>query len=118
MVEGKPLYKLPSHTLRPRLHVCMSLVVRLQLVGLLLAVTRCALSAQVQVWDLASRKVIRSYEGHGSAVNCVLFHPDGTCIASGSADGSLKVGSTRAAGPTRACWQPVVAAIAVGFAVC
>jgi WD40 repeat protein len=49
------------------------------------------------VWDLASRKVIRSYEGHGSAVNCVLFHPDGTCIASGSADGSLKVSSSAAA---------------------
>lgn len=45
----------------------------------------------LQVWDLASRKVIRSYEGHGSSVNTVLFHPDGTCIASGSADGSLKV---------------------------
>jgi len=44
-----------------------------------------------QVWDLSSRKVIRSYEGHGGGVNTVLFHPDGTCIASGSTDGSLKV---------------------------
>jgi WD40 repeat protein len=43
------------------------------------------------VWDLSSRKVIRSYEGHGGGVNTVLFHPDGTCIASGSTDGSLKV---------------------------
>lgn len=44
-----------------------------------------------QVWDLSSRKVIRFYEGHGGGVNTVLFHPDGTCIASGSTDGSLKV---------------------------
>lgn len=45
----------------------------------------------MQVWDLSSHKVIRSYEGHGGGVNTVLFHPDGTCIASGSTDGSLKV---------------------------
>lgn len=52
----------------------------------------CAPSAPAQqVWDLSSRKVIRSYEGHGGGVNTVLFHPDGTCIASGSTDGSLKV---------------------------
>jgi WD40 repeat protein len=70
------------------LHVCFT---RLWLVELLLAMKNGAGVVQVQVWDLASRKVIRSYEGHGSAVNCVLFHPDGTCIASGSADGSLKV---------------------------
>jgi WD40 repeat protein len=49
------------------------------------------IGAVVQVWDLSSRKVIRSYEGHAGGVNTVLFHPDGTCIASGSTDGSLKV---------------------------
>lgn len=55
----------------------------------------CAPSAPAQVWDLSSRKVIRSYEGHGGGVNTVLFHPDGTCIASGSTDGSLKVRPAR-----------------------
>ena len=34
------------------------------------------------MWDLSSKKVVRSYDDHAGLVNTVAFHPDGTCIAS------------------------------------
>ena len=34
------------------------------------------------MWDLSSKKVVRSYDDHTGLVNTVAFHPDGTCIAS------------------------------------
>lgn len=78
-----------------------------------LAHATAAAAAATQVWDLSSRKVIRSYEGHGGGVSTVLFHPDGTCIASGSTDGSLKVRGTSmlALITKQKCWYRAAACL-------
>jgi WD40 repeat protein len=44
--------------------------------------TQSDLFLLLKVWDLASKKVVRSYDDHAGLVNTVAFHPDGTCIAS------------------------------------
>jgi centriolar protein POC1 len=36
----------------------------------------------LKVWDLASKRAVRSYDDHTGLVYTVAFHPDGTCIAS------------------------------------
>jgi centriolar protein POC1 len=45
----------------------------------------------VKVWDVAERKEINTFFDHIDFVNAVRFHPDGTCIASGSNDKKIKV---------------------------
>lgn len=45
-----------------------------------------------QVFDIASRKVVRCYEDPtGGAIHTAAFHPDGTALASGCEDASIKV---------------------------
>lgn len=34
------------------------------------------------MWDLASKKVVHSYDDHTGSISTVAFHPDGTCVAS------------------------------------
>lgn len=44
------------------------------------------------MFDIASRKVVRCYEDPtGGAIHTAAFHPDGTALASGCEDASIKV---------------------------
>jgi hypothetical protein len=44
----------------------------------------------IRVWNLESRRVEISLEGHKAAVSALAFSPDGNFILSGSADGELR----------------------------
>lgn len=49
----------------------------------------------VKLWDNRSHACIHTFYDHTSRVASVAFHPDGTCVASGSADRSLKLWDIR-----------------------
>src|SRR5262249_39036550 len=42
----------------------------------------------VRLWDVASGKVLRTFEGHAKAPHCLAFSPDGKLLATGSGDRS------------------------------
>ena len=43
------------------------------------------------IWDLASGQVTQTLTGHKCRVNSITFSPDGSQLASGSADNTIKV---------------------------
>jgi WD40 repeat protein len=45
----------------------------------------------LMLWDLASGREIRKFEGHSDAVNSVVFAPDGKTALSGSSDNTLRL---------------------------
>ena len=45
----------------------------------------------VQVWDMASRQVDHTLEGHSARVKTVIFSLDGSKLASGSCDNTVRV---------------------------
>ena len=48
-------------------------------------------AAAVRLWDVATREIIATLEGHNGGVNSVVFSPDGKTIASGSTDETVKL---------------------------
>jgi dipeptidyl aminopeptidase/acylaminoacyl peptidase len=45
----------------------------------------------IQLWDLATGKELRSWQGFFSDVSCLAFSPDGRSLASGHRDGTILV---------------------------
>jgi len=45
----------------------------------------------VTLWDLAARRPTATLEGHERGVVTVVFSPDGTSLASGSCDGTIRI---------------------------
>ncbi len=45
----------------------------------------------IRVWDVATKRCLRTLTAHTSAVNCVCFTPDGARLVSGSDDCTIKV---------------------------
>jgi WD40 repeat protein len=44
-----------------------------------------------KLWDLASGRLIRSFEGHSESVEAVAIAPDGRTAATGSRDRTIKI---------------------------
>jgi WD40 repeat protein len=49
------------------------------------------LPGEIKVWDVEQGREILALKGHTGEVNCVCFSPDGTRLASASADQTVKV---------------------------
>ena len=45
--------------------------------------------------DVTSKACIKTFQDHNAGVNSVKFHPDGTCVASGSSDNAIKIWDIR-----------------------
>ena len=45
----------------------------------------------MRVWDAATGKELRHYEGHTASVTGVAFFPEGKRIASASEDGTVRI---------------------------
>jgi WD40 repeat protein/beta-lactamase regulating signal transducer with metallopeptidase domain len=53
----------------------------------------------VTLWDVATRKVKATLDGHERGVATVVFSPDGTTFASGSWDGTIRIWDARTLEP-------------------
>jgi WD40 repeat protein len=56
----------------------------------------------VIVWDVATEKLVRKYEGHHAAATHLAWTPDGKVLASSSADGSVLLWDTTGKAPAPA----------------
>lgn len=55
----------------------------------------CGNDRAVLCWDVSAGSVIRRYAGHYESVNCVGFNDDGTVLASGSFDTTIRLWDCR-----------------------
>ena len=69
----------------------------------------------VRVWHLATRRLIRRLDGHGSAVTAVTFSPDGSLIASASNDRTVRLWDAHAGRLVRTLQGHVYHVYAVAF---
>ena len=53
----------------------------------------CSYDRQINLWDVASGKLVRTLTGHNGAVFELAFSPDGSLLASASADETVKIWS-------------------------
>ena len=51
----------------------------------------CSYDRQINLWDVASGKLVRTFTGHNGAVFDLAFSPDGAILASASADDTVKI---------------------------
>src|SRR5947199_127913 len=54
-------------------------------------VVSAGIMATVRLWDVATGKAVRSFEGHTRAVHGLAVSPDGKLLASGSNDNTVRV---------------------------
>jgi WD40 repeat protein len=45
----------------------------------------------IRIWNLQTGELIRTLEGHSSQINSVAISPDGQILATGSADGTIRI---------------------------
>jgi centriolar protein POC1 len=71
----------------------------------------CSDDRQVRLWDVGTHQCLHTFHDHRDVVNCVNFHPEGRCIASGSVlPGAVKKqkceagGIATAGGASLCCW--------------
>ncbi len=50
-----------------------------------------AVGCAVQLWDVATGKLLATLRGHEGQVNCLAYSPDGKCLASGSYDRTVRL---------------------------
>ena len=48
-------------------------------------------TVQIQIWDVENAVIIHTIEGHTRDVTSIAFSPDGTRIATGSWDGTIRI---------------------------
>ena len=48
----------------------------------------------IRLWDATTREPLQTLSGHSNTVESIAWSPDGTCFASGSNDGSIKIWSS------------------------
>jgi hypothetical protein len=48
----------------------------------------------IRIWDPIGRVLLQTLNGHGNSVEALVWSPDGTCFASGSNDGFIKLWSS------------------------
>jgi small GTP-binding protein len=60
----------------------------------------------VDIWDAATRRSLRTFEGHTGAVRSVAFSSDGRLLASKSDDGTVRVWDVHTSAPAAALAEP------------
>lgn len=52
-------------------------------------------SGTIYLWDIQTKEILHTLEGHKRAIECLAFSPDGEILASGSWDGTMRLWDVR-----------------------